>query len=120
MANGYVAPENRKWMNTPEGISEFLGLVAEWSKMEVVTTQSINIDDPKDGEWYGLSGLAMIKTSHIAFHIWPHYESYYMFDLSSCKEFDPDELSKHIQDHLGEPIEWKHFTKYTPLKYVEP
>ena len=85
--------------------------------MQIVTTQSINLEDPVDGEWYGLSGLAMIKTSHIAFHIWPHYDSYYMFDLSSCKAFDPDALLLNIGLYLGQHPEWHNFTQYTPKDF---
>jgi S-adenosylmethionine/arginine decarboxylase-like enzyme len=114
MMNGRVGPAMRPEMNTPAGIDKFLAFVAEKSGMTIVTTQSINLDDPNDGEWYGLTGLAMIKTSHIAFHIWPHYDSYYMFDISSCKPFNPESLREEIEAYLAHQSEWHEFTQYAP------
>ena len=120
MTNGYVAEYMRREMNTEAGIANFLKMVAMWANMDVVTTQTINLEDPTDGEWYGLTGLAMIKTSHIAFHIWPHYESYYFFDISSCKPFDPDALRKEIEIYLGQPSEWYQALNHTPINYKTP
>jgi S-adenosylmethionine/arginine decarboxylase-like enzyme len=120
MLNGYVAPEGRNLMNTEHGIAQFLKMVAMWADMDVVTTQTINLEDPVDGEWYGLTGLAMIKTSHIAFHIWPHYDSYYFFDISSCKPFDPNKLREEIELYLGQPCEWQQSLSHTPVNYKAP
>lgn len=120
MMNGYVGEDMRREMNTEAGIAHFLKMVAMWASMDVVTTQTINLEDPKDGEWYGLTGLAMIKTSHIAFHIWPHYDSYYFFDISSCKPFDKKMLMQEIELYLGMPCEWHESCEHRPVNYQEP
>ena len=120
MINGYVGEGRREELNTVEGINLFLRKVCEWADMKLITTQTINLDDAiNDGDWYGLSGLAMIATSHVAFHIWPTYDSYYMFDISSCKSFSPDDLIAKIEEYFEHKCEWNSYQDFTPLKYLE-
>ena len=48
----------------------------------------------------GFSTLALISTSHIALHAWPHL-SYFMFDIASCKPFDSNAMREHLHDALA-------------------
>lgn len=115
MMNGYVGKNKIEEMNSVEGINLFLKNVCKWSDMKMITTQTINLDDAiNDGDWYGLSGLALISTSHVAFHIWPTYNSHYMFDISSCKPFDAEVLKKQIEDYLEFESEWSKYVEYSP------
>jgi S-adenosylmethionine/arginine decarboxylase-like enzyme len=63
--------------------------------MEVlIPPQSVYCDIP-DNE--GVTGFAVITTSHLAMHIWPK-ENVVQLDVYSCKDFDP----KIVYDLLNE------------------
>ena len=119
MLNGFVGEKFREEINTEAGIAKFLKFVATVADMKMVTSQTINIEDATDGEWFGLSGLAMIATSHIAFHIWPSYKSYFMFDISSCKPFDVRKLVQDIEDYLEADITFESHKEYVPSYTIE-
>jgi len=114
MLNGFVGANKREELNTEAGLAKFLRYVAKCAEMKLITQMTVNIEDATDGEWYGLSGLAMIATSHIAMHVWPSYDTYYMFDISSCKPFSEIDLIKDIEDYLESNVEFKLFKAYAP------
>lgn len=49
---------------------------------------------PPDPEW-GLSGMIMISTSHLAIHTFPMKGKFY-FDIFSCKEFDREKVVRFL------------------------
>lgn len=47
----------------------------------------------------GITGAAIIETSHIVMHVWDEPNPALMqFDVYSCGEFDPEEICKKIQN----------------------
>ena len=57
----------------------------------------------------GITGAAIIETSHIVMHIWDEVHPALMqFDVYSCGEFDPETICKKIdKDFIVEPMDLK-------------
>lgn len=53
----------------------------------------------KKEEW-GYSGTVLFAESHAYFHSWPEYR-YVMFDLTSCKDFDHEEVVQNLKILFG-------------------
>ncbi len=47
----------------------------------------------------GISGYAMISTSHISIHCWPLRKTF-MADIFSCKVFSHEQAMRVIEEHL--------------------
>jgi S-adenosylmethionine decarboxylase len=50
----------------------------------------------------GVTGVAVLSTSHCAIHTWP-LRRFFVMDVYSCRDFDPNAvehvLAKHLQAH---------------------
>jgi S-adenosylmethionine/arginine decarboxylase-like enzyme len=47
----------------------------------------------------GITGIALLTTSHVSIHIWDRAtKPYAQFDLYSCKEFDPQVVLEILQE----------------------
>lgn len=56
----------------------------------------------------GITGFAIIETSHIALHIWDEEDpGSLQLDVYSCSDFDPEIVFKHLKLFDPESIEWK-------------
>ena len=57
----------------------------------------------------GITGIAVIETSHIAIHVWDEPDPALMqIDVYSCAEFDPQLIFDHLQSNFGlAKLEWK-------------
>ena len=50
----------------------------------------------------GITGIAVIETSHIAIHVWDEPNPALMqIDVYSCAEFDVDEIAEKIKSVVG-------------------
>lgn len=47
----------------------------------------------------GLTGVAVLSTSHCAVHTWPA-RSYFVMDVYSCRDFDPKRVQQLVSQHL--------------------
>ena len=65
----------------------------------------------------GITGAAIIETSHIVMHIWDEVSPALMqFDVYSCGEFDPEVICKKIKkDFEITKIEYKFLNRETGL-----
>ena len=65
----------------------------------------------------GITGAAIIETSHIVMHIWDEVSPALMqFDVYSCGEFDPEVICKKIRkDFEITKIEYKFLNRETGL-----
>ena len=65
----------------------------------------------------GITGAAIIETSHIVMHVWDEVSTALMqFDVYSCGEFDPENICKKIkQDFDITKIEYKFLNRETGL-----
>ena len=68
----------------------------------------------------GITGAAIIETSHIVMHVWDEPSPALMqFDVYSCGEFDPEKICKHIQKSFDvSKIEYKFLDREHGLKDV--
>lgn len=48
----------------------------------------------------GVTGVAVLSTSHCAIHTWP-LRSFFVMDVYSCRDFDPAELEHAVAERLG-------------------
>jgi S-adenosylmethionine/arginine decarboxylase-like enzyme len=66
----------------------------------------------------GITGAAIIETSHIVMHIWDEVHPALMqFDVYSCGEFDPETICKKIdKDFTTHKIEYKFLDREHDLK----
>jgi S-adenosylmethionine/arginine decarboxylase-like enzyme len=65
----------------------------------------------------GITGAAIIETSHIVMHVWdePH-PALMQFDVYSCGEFDAEDICKKIKkDYEITKIEYKFLNRETGL-----
>jgi len=66
----------------------------------------------------GITGAAIIETSHIVMHVWDEVHPALMqFDVYSCGEFDPETICKKIEkDFTVHKIEYKFLDREHDLK----
>lgn len=62
----------------------------------------------------GITGVAVISTSHIAIHCWP-LRRYFSCDVFSCKEFDVAKAMGVLHEFMGLDV-----TNVTNLERVKP
>ena len=69
----------------------------------------------------GITGAAIIETSHIVMHIWDEIHPALMqFDVYSCGEFDPETICKKIDnDFIVHKINYKFLDREHDLKDVK-
>ena len=68
----------------------------------------------------GITGIAVIETSHIVMHVWdePH-PALMQFDIYSCGEFNHTEICKKIMDDFEiHKIEYKYLNRETGLQDI--
>ena len=65
----------------------------------------------------GITGIAVIETSHIAIHVWDEPNPALMqIDVYSCAEFDVDEIAEKIkQDFDVVKLDYKYLNRETGL-----
>jgi len=68
----------------------------------------------------GITGIAVIETSHIAVHVWDEIvPALVQFDVYSCAEFDPYKIAEKIKDDWSvERIDYKFLNRETGLKPI--
>ena len=68
----------------------------------------------------GITGAAIIETSHIVMHIWDEVSPALMqFDVYSCGEFDPETICNKIdEDFAVHKIEYKFFDREHDLQEI--
>ena len=68
----------------------------------------------------GITGIAVIETSHIAIHVWDEPNPALMqIDVYSCAEFDPYRIAEKIkQDFDVVKIDYKYLNRETGLKPI--
>ena len=68
----------------------------------------------------GITGVAVIETSHIAIHVWDELTpALVQFDVYSCAEFDPYKIADKIkQDFDVVKMDYKFLNRETGLKPI--
>ena len=68
----------------------------------------------------GITGIAVIETSHIAIHVWDEPNPALMqIDVYSCAEFDPYKIAEKIKNDFDVvKIDYKYLNRETGLKPI--
>ena len=68
----------------------------------------------------GITGIAVIETSHIAIHVWDEPNPALMqIDVYSCAEFDPYRIAEKIKSDFDVvKIDYKYLNRETGLKPI--
>ena len=68
----------------------------------------------------GITGIAVIETSHIAIHIWDEpVPALIQMDVYSCADFDPYKIANKIKEDLDVvKIDYKYLNRETGLKPI--
>ena len=68
----------------------------------------------------GITGAAIIETSHIVMHVWDEVSPALMqFDVYSCGEFDPETICNKItKDFIVERLNYKFLDRENDLKEI--
>ena len=68
----------------------------------------------------GITGIAVIETSHIAIHVWDEPNPALMqVDVYSCAEFDPYKIAEKIKNDFDVvKIDYKYLNRETGLKPI--
>ena len=68
----------------------------------------------------GITGIAVIETSHIAIHVWDEPNPALMqIDVYSCAEFDVDQIAEKIkQDFDVVKLDYKYLNRETGLSVL--
>ena len=68
----------------------------------------------------GLSGVAIIDTSHIGIHTWDEQQpALIQLDVYSCKEFKKDRCIECLDEFEPITVEYKYFDRETNFKEVK-
>ena len=69
----------------------------------------------------GITGVAVIETSHIAIHVWDEPNPALMqLDVYSCAEFDPYKIAEKIKnDFSAVKCDYKFLNRITGLKSIK-
>lgn len=49
----------------------------------------------------GVTGVAVLSTSHCAIHTWPVRDGFFVLDVYSCRDFVPDAVASVLVERLG-------------------
>ena len=68
----------------------------------------------------GITGIAVIETSHIAIHIWDEpVPALIQMDVYSCADFDPYKIANKIKEEFDVvKIDYKYLNRETGLKPI--
>jgi len=68
----------------------------------------------------GITGIAVIETSHVAIHVWDEpYPALMQIDIYSCSEFDPYKIANKIKEDFDVvKLDYKYLNRETGLKPI--
>ncbi len=68
----------------------------------------------------GITGIAVIETSHIAVHIWDAiFPAIVQLDVYSCKDFEVETVINHLSLMAPSKIEWKFLDRENDLNILK-
>ena len=105
---------------------ESLHEILSWMKsliekidMKLMQGPSISyVDQPGNR---GTTCMALIETSHIVIHIWDEpTPGILQLDIYSCKEFDLNEVIRHLEEYFTiSKMQYKFLDRTTGMKIIE-
>lgn len=87
-------------MNTEEKGINFLKFLVDQINMKIIKGPFASYIDVQGNR--GLTGIVMIETSHIAFHIWDEQEpALLQFDLYTCGKLELDKVLNIFKEYFN-------------------
>jgi S-adenosylmethionine decarboxylase len=83
-----------------EFIHRFLDTYPRQIGMTKVSAPRVSQYNDTEHQEQGISGFVLLAESHISIHIFPE-RSYINIDVFSCKDFDPEQVVKCLEQQFG-------------------
>ena len=94
-------------LNDEALLAELLNGIIELAGMDVlVPAKMVRVElDPNKttetgGDDGGVTGVAILSTSHVSIHTWP-LTNRFAFDLYSCRDFQTIQIFNRLEERLG-------------------
>lgn len=106
IVTGFVHREFREKINDEKYLTDVLHHLIGVVDMQILLpAQMVKVDlKPEDAstprDCGGVTGFAVLSTSHVSIHTWPLHDRF-SFDIYSCQDFDPHKVVAVLQDRLG-------------------
>jgi S-adenosylmethionine decarboxylase len=106
IVDGVVDEKNVELLGDVKFLDQMFRDLIKLLKMEILVEPAFRVVplDPSkledDGDEGGVTGTAVITTSHVSVHTWP-LRAKFSLDVFSCRSFDPDEAYDFLQKRLG-------------------
>ena len=103
---GFVRQEFQNILNDPDYLAQVLHDLIESVGMQVLVPAKMVkvILDPSKANGHddcgGVTGTAILSTSHISIHTWPLHLRV-SFDLYSCKDFNVSKVMETLTERIG-------------------
>lgn len=79
------------------------------------TCKYVNVEGNK-----GITCVAIIETSHIAFHVWEEQDpALIQLDVYTCGPFDPVKVFEALKQFSPITMEWKYLDRETDLNVID-
>ena len=113
-----IRAEANKVPTDEEQLTEWLKDFIDSIDMKILMGPYVKYCDVEGNR--GITGIAVIETSHIAIHVWDEPNPALMqIDVYSCAEFDVDEIANKIKaDFDVIKLDYKYLNRETGLKPI--
>ena len=110
-----IRAEANKVPTDEEQLTEWLKDFIDSIHMKILMGPYVKYCDVEGNR--GITGIAVIETSHIAIHVWDEPNPALMqIDVYSCAEFDVDQIAEKIkQDFDVVKLDYKYLNRETGL-----
>lgn len=96
--DGYA--RDPKKITDTEFIQQFLDTYPNQIGMTKISTPKVSRYHSSEPLEQGISGFILLAESHISIHVFPE-RSYINIDVFSCKDFEPEEAVKGLEQQFG-------------------
>ena len=111
-----IRAEANKVPTDEEQLTEWLKEFIDYIDMKILMGPYVKYCNVEGNR--GITGIAVIETSHIAIHVWDEPNPALMqIDVYSCAEFDVDQIAEKIKaDFDVIKLDYKYLNRETGLK----
>ena len=113
-----IRAEANKVPTDEEQLTEWLKDFIEFIGMKILMGPYVKYCEMEGNR--GITGIAVIETSHIAIHIWDEpVPALIQMDVYSCADFDPYKIANKIKEAFDVvKIDYKYLNRETGLKPI--
>ena len=113
-----IRAEANKVPTDEEQLTEWLKDFIEFIGMKILMGPYVKYRTMEGNR--GITGIAVIETSHIAIHVWDEpVPALMQMDVYSCADFDPYKIANKIKEDFDVvKIDYKYLNRETGLKPI--